>query len=156
MPSKDDVELAHELLFGAPNSSQRTFPTGGREKAARAALARVMTAEAPDGFFTQAMAALISPPEQRGRVAHVIPKREIIFRRHRGTPVVKSRRREIEIAAFMHEHLEKQKRQQNGTDAQARNLKRAVGAAHDKFGVGRSTIIKIWSEFKPKRRSPTK
>ena len=47
----------------------------------------------------------------------------------------------------MHEELQKQKRGAATSDAQARNLKRVVGAAQDKFRVSRSTVMSTGATF---------
>jgi hypothetical protein len=145
----DDNELAHELLLGTPGPRGREYlePNSERELKARTALARILRAEAPNGYFTRVLADLIDPP--RGSV---IINRKIVFQRPRGTPVVVSDRRRVEIAAFMQEQLEKQKRGTCASDAQARNLKPIIDAAREKFGDSRSTIMKIWHDFRPPKK----
>jgi hypothetical protein len=147
----DDEELAHEFLLGIPGPDGREFPKPGseRELKARTALAKILFKEAPNGYFTRLMAALIDPPRRS-----VIIKRKIVFKRPRGTPVVVGDRRRAEIAAFIHARLK------NRTGTQS--LKSVLGEAEDKFGVRRSTLLNIWSHFRPPkgngggRRSPNK
>jgi hypothetical protein len=144
----EDEELAIEFLLGTPGPKGRTYlqPGSERELKARAVLARIMLTEAPDGYFTRLVAALIDPPRRSA-----IIKRKIVFQRARGTPVVVGDRRRVEIAAFMHDQLQKQKRGATAGNARARNLKRVVGAAQDKFGVSRATVMKVWSGFRPRK-----
>jgi hypothetical protein len=135
----NDEELAHELLLGISGSKGREFlkPGSERELSARAALARVMRAEAPHGYFTQRVANLIDPPH-----GSVVSKRKLVFQRPKGTPVVVSERQRAEIAAFMHEQNQKR-----GTVTD--KLSKQVEAdAHDKFGYKRSTLRKIWKDFR--------
>jgi hypothetical protein len=146
-------ELAHELLLGVPGpKGGREYPerNSKRERAARIALARMLWKEAPDGYFTRIVASLIHP-KPRSRIV----EREIIFqRRNRGTPVVVGEGRRAEVAAFMHKELEKQKLKWG-----KQNLKAVVGAAVDEFDIGRSTIMEIWGDYRPRklsRKSPTK
>jgi hypothetical protein len=141
---KDDEDLAHELLLGAVGPKGRIYlkPNSERETLAREALARVMRQEAPHGYFTQLVASHIYPS---GRSPLI--KRKIVFKHlSRGTPNV-IENRDAEIAAFMHEQLHTQ------------NLKGAIADAEKKFGRRRSTIMEIWSRFRPtkrSRRSPNK
>lgn len=149
-----DEELAIELLIGARG---KYFEPGTElELKARAALARILRTEAPDGWFTQTVADLIGLPPRSA-----VTKQKIVFvlNRTRGTPVVVTARRRAEIAGFMREQLAKQKAGSAATVAQARNQKRAEEATMKKFDIGRSTLMKIWSEFSPRqsrRRSPIK
>jgi hypothetical protein len=138
-------ELALEFLLGMKSQNGRTTylkPNSEREKQARAATARVLRKEAGrTGYFTHLVASLINPSSN-----NVFIKRKIIFQRPRGTPNVIANR-DAEIAAFMHEQLRTQ------------NLKGAIADAEIKFGRRRSTIMKIWSHFRPpkrSRRSPNK
>jgi hypothetical protein len=151
MPESKDERLAREFLLGSVGPKGRVYlkPNSIREKKARKATARVLRKEAgPDGYFTCLIASLIDPSPN-----HVFINRKIIFQRPRGTPVVASNRQRAEIAAFIHNELEKQKAGAP-TAAQARNLKLAIGAASDKFGYGDRTLREIWKEFKPVK--PTK
>jgi hypothetical protein len=143
----DDFELAREFVFGTPGPKGRAYldPGSERERKARTILARKLREEAPDGYFTQAVAKLIDPPRRSA-----IFQREIVFKRPRGTPVIRDVRRDVEIAAFMHEQLEEQERRVAATAAWVRNRKRVVHAAHKKFGISYSTIRNIWREFRPK------
>ena len=143
----DDEELAHELLLGIPGPKGRKYlePGSERELSARAALARVMRAEAPHGYFTLRVANLIDPRRDRA-------ERKIQFRRvKRGTPIRISDRQRAEIAAYIHDHR-----------ARGLNLKKAWGAAQDKFDISRGTVTEIWKHFRPIKqknrnwRSPTK
>jgi hypothetical protein len=139
-----DEELAIELLIGARGKYLK--PGSKLELKARTALARILRTEAPDGWFTQTVADLIGLP-----LRSAVTKQKIVFvlNRSRGTPVVVTDRRRAEVAACIQEQL-----------AQGQNLKGAWGVAQDKFGIKRSTVIKIWDSFKPSksdgRRSPTK
>jgi hypothetical protein len=149
-----DEKLAHELLVGAGGKYLK--PGSELELKARTALARILRKEAPDGWFTQTVADLIGLPPRSA-----VTKQKIVFvlNRSRGTPVMVTDRRRAEIAAFMQEQLETQKRGTAATVAQARNQKRAREATMKKFGISRSTFIEIWREFslrKGRRRSPNK
>lgn len=149
MPNEDE-ELVHELLFGIPGPRGRTFPAPGsrRELRARIILARLMVTEAPNGFYTRAVAALIRPPRRSAIITG-----KVIFRRlSRGRPAVVGDRRNIEIATFLHAELKRRREKGASTDAQSRNLKPAIDEAKKKFGVRRSTIMKIWQEFRPQKR----
>jgi hypothetical protein len=151
----EDEELAHEWLLGTPGPKgiREYLKTGSeRELKARAAMARILRSEAPGGFFTGLMAALVDPP-RRGVIIPNVANRKIAFKRPRGTPVVVSDRRRVEIAAFMHEQLAAQKRKPAATAAQARNLKDVVAAAQAKFAISHGTVMDIWREFKPKPKS---
>ena len=153
----EDEELAIEFLLGTSGPKGRTYfdPDSERGKRARTILARKLWEEAPGGWFTPYVAASIDPHPHRWI------ERKIVFKRPRGTPVVVDVRRRTEIAKFMHEQFEKQKRGA-ASAAQARNLKRVIAAAMKEFGVGRSTVMSVWGEFRPPKeskngsRSPTK
>lgn len=153
-----DEKLAQELLVGIRGSKGRIYlePNSRRELKARIALSKVLRAEAPNGWFTNVVAALIEPPRRRSAII----ERKIVFQRPtRGAPVVVNDRRRAEIAAFMQVQLEKQKRETAATVAQARNQKKAEDTTTKKFDISRSTLMEIWSEFSPRksrRRSPTK
>jgi hypothetical protein len=155
MPDEDE-ELAIEFLTGVPGPNGRTYMTPGseREKMARAALARFMVKEAPNGYFTRLVAAHFDPPP-----SSAVIKRILNFHRpKRGTPVRRSDRRRVEIAAFMHEYLRVQKEGAKGTSAQARNLKNVIPETQKKFGISRNTVLDIWKDFGPAKRrtSPNK
>jgi hypothetical protein len=152
MPESKDEKLAHEFLLGTvgPKGTVYLKPNSEREKRARQATARVLRKEAPQGFFTQLIASLIDPSPDR-----VFIKRKIIFQRPRGTPVVVSDQQRAEIAGFIHKELEKQKAHAQ-TAAQARNLKAAMAAACDKFGISDRTVWDIWKDFRPMRRTAIK
>src|SRR5580704_4930216 len=59
----EDEELAAEFLLGTPGPKGRIYlkPGSELELKARAILARLMLAEAPAGYFTRLVAALIDP-----------------------------------------------------------------------------------------------
>ncbi len=154
-----DDDLAYEWLLGTPGPKGRQYlkPNSERELKARAVVAQRLRAEAPDGYFTNRVADLIDPPRSGALI-----KRKIVFQRPRGTPVVVSARQRVEIAAFMQRQLEAQKGNA-ASDAQAKNLKPVVSAVQNKFYIGRSTVMKIWQEFRPPKKkknqgpnSPTK
>jgi hypothetical protein len=154
MPESKDEKLAREFLLGVVGPKGRAYlkPNSKREKRARKATARVLRDEAGhDGYFTCLIASLIDPSP-----GQVFINRKIIFQRPRGTPVVvASDRQRVEIAAYIHNELEKQKASAP-TAAQAQNLKRAMAAARDKFGKSDRTLWKIWKEFRPVRRTAIK
>jgi hypothetical protein len=150
---REREELVHELLLGTPGLKGRTYPkpNSKREILARKILARLMRQEAPRGFYTRLVAAHIYPTtylparlagSKWGAARGSFIKRKIVFQRLRGTPVAVADRRQVEIAAFMREQLRSQ------------NLKRAIGATEKQFGVRRSTVMKIRSDFQPRKRGP--
>jgi hypothetical protein len=67
------AELANELLLGKPSGGsryhQRKYPEGRRALAARAALAQLLKAEAPDGYYASLLAEMIAPSSRPGTVA---------------------------------------------------------------------------------------
>ena len=143
---EDNDDLAHEWLLGTlgPKGRQYLKPNSERELKARAVVAQHLRAEAPNGYFTNRVADLIDPPR-----SSAVIKRKIVFQRPRGTPVVVSARRRVEIAAFMQRQLEAQKRGNAASAAQAKNLKRVVSAVQNKFHISRSTVMNIWQDFRP-------
>jgi hypothetical protein len=148
----DDEDLAHELLLGTLGSNPREYPERGskRELAARAALARLL--RKGDSFYIWRVADMIDPS-----LGSAVAEREVFFkRRDKGTPVVVGERRRAEIAAFLQEGLKEEKKiKPKGKP----NFKAVVAAAENEFGVGRSTILAIWSDYKPikpNRNGPTK
>jgi len=157
---RDDEELAIEWLLGThgPDGREYLKPGDKCELRARAAVARALLREAPDGYFTRLVAALIDPS-----ISSSIISRRIALKRPKGTPVVIPDRRRAEIAAFMQEQLAKQKQGTAASAAQAQNLKRVVAATQEKFGASRSTVLNIWRDFRPLKKknsqrqiSPTK
>ncbi len=155
-PESEDEQLARELLLGIGPRGRKIYlkPGSEYELKARAALARVMLSEAPNGYFTRLVARLIQPLPPSALI-----QQKIIFKRPRGTPLVVNDQRRAEIAAFMQEKMKNQTRGSAVTVAQARNQKRAKEATMKKFGISRSTLMDIWSEFSPRksgRRSPAK
>jgi hypothetical protein len=136
--------LAHELLFGWPESdkagwdSTRRFPVAGskRERVARIALARAL--RTGDEFFVGAVAALIDPCTESTIVTRKIEFVRAKDRRHESKT---SRRRDIEIAAFLHEWRE----QHRGESTEA-----TVAATADHFGFADRVIWNVWKNFKPK------
>ena len=72
---REDEELAIEFLLGTPGPKGRAYlkPGSDLELKARAILARLMLAEAPGGYFTRLVAALIDPPRRSA-----IIKRKIV------------------------------------------------------------------------------
>src|SRR6516225_1159313 len=146
MPESKDEKLAGEFLLGLVSPKGRVYlkPNSKREKQARAATERVLRKEAGrNGYWAHLVAGLINPSPR-----HFFIKRKIVFQRPKGTPVTILDRERAEIAAFIHNELEKQK-VGAPTAAQAKNLKRVMAAARDKFGYGGRTLWKIWKEFKP-------
>jgi hypothetical protein len=153
MPESKDERLAHEFLLGTagPKGTVYLKPNSKREKMARKATARVLRKEAGrDGYWTHLVASLINPLPR-----HFFIKRKIIFQRPRGTPVRILDRERAEIAAFIRNELEKQKAGAP-TAAQGRNLKLAMAAARDKFGISDRTVWDIWKDFRPVRRTANK
>ena len=144
MPESKDEKLAREFLLGLVSPKGRVYlkPNSKREKQARAATERVLRKEAGrNGYWAHLVAGLINPSPR-----HFFIKRKIVFQRPKGTPVTILDRERAEIAAFIHNELEKQ-RTGASTAAQARNLKHAMAAARDKFGKRDRTLWKIWKEF---------
>jgi len=135
----EDEELAIELLRGTSvfDNKGRHYkrdylePGSSHERAARAALARLLRKEAPDGYFTQIVASLIDPPRRR-----VVVTQRIEFKRLKGNPWRASGRLDVEIAEFIHE------RRKAGCQ-----LKDAVTDAAEHFRVGEEKVRKAWGEF---------
>jgi hypothetical protein len=155
----DDEELAIEWLLGTAAPKGRAFLKAGsnRELKGRAAAARALRKEAPEGYFAQVVANLIDPPRRIDPPApSAIFTRKFIFQRPRGAPVVGSDRRRAKIAAYMQAQLEKQKRRPAATIAQTRNLKAVVASTMKKFGLSHGSVMKIWAEFRPPKKSPNK
>jgi hypothetical protein len=159
----DDEELAHELLLGTPGPKGREYPEFERERAARAALARLLRKEAaPNGFYTLRVADLIDPPTDPGNIQSDLVERKVIFQgRNRGTPVVVDERRRAKIAVFMRElehcrhcipfaphglPVKKQNRQRRGI----------LQAVEVQFGVKRSTARKIENDYKESEKQKQK
>jgi hypothetical protein len=130
--------LASALLLGTPGGDpryyNRKFPKPGskRELAARAALARELLAEAPQGYFVKLIAAMIDP-----RTDSPFIRQTIKFVRHKGG-LRASGRRHLEIATFMRAHREKHPELA---------VEQAALDAADHFEVSERTIWAAWEAF---------
>jgi hypothetical protein len=136
--------LAHELLLGRPTSdprgwySKREFPKPGskRERVARKALANAIRWK--DEFVLQFVADMIDP---RTDSAIIRQKIEFAPAKDRRLEHKTSGRRDIEIAAFMHERR-----------AQGKSTQDAALDAAEHFGFAVGIIWEAWKVFKPHYR----
>jgi hypothetical protein len=137
------TNLAHEMLLGRPadDSSgwylKRNYPERGskRERVARIALAREL--RRGDEYFIKLVAAMIDPRTNSSIIKQKIEFETADKRREPKT----SDRRDVEVAAFLHEWRE----QHPGEPVDD-----AIAAAEDHFGFGQRIIWSIWSRFKRK------
>ncbi len=139
---RDSEDLAHELLLGSPISGQNGWyhkrqylkPGSKRESAARAALARLLRDEAPDGYFTQIVASMIDPQTN----SPLINQRIKIVRLQGGKRA--TGRLNIDIAKFIH----KRREEQPGITMEA-----VIYDAAEHFRISERRIKYAWSRFKP-------
>jgi hypothetical protein len=139
------ADLAHDLLLGTTPGgthprgwiSQRQYPQPGskHERVARIALAREL--RRGDQYFIGLVAAMIDP-----RTESSIIKQKIEFTpskdRRRESKVLD--RRDLDIAAFMHEWR---------TTHPGQSIESAVESAADHFGLAKRIIWGAWEIYKP-------
>jgi hypothetical protein len=147
------AELADELLLGKPSGGrryhQRKYPKGKRALAARAALAKLLRAEAPDGYYTPLLAEMISPHPKPGTVA-VIERQRVKFIPPRGGKRA-SGRLELDIAKFVRKKLAEVQRERRRRKMRPlkedRLAKRTVDQAKARFRVSEKTVRNAWKLF---------
>jgi hypothetical protein len=136
------TDLAHDLLLGRTTSDQQSWhpqheypePGSKRERVARIALAREL--RKGDQYFIGLVAAMIDP-----RTESLIIRQKIEFTpkdRRRESKI--SGRRDIEIAAFMHEWRAKHPDQ---------SIESVVAEAAEHFGFSERIIWDAWKKYKP-------
>jgi hypothetical protein len=137
------TDLAHDLLLGRTTSDpkgwypQRDYPEPGskRERVARIALAREL--RRGDQYFMGLVAAMIDP-----RTESSIIKQKIEFtpsKDRRREPKI-SGRRDLEIAAFMHEWRATHPDQ---------SIEQVIAKAAEHFGFTDRVIWDAWKTYKP-------
>jgi hypothetical protein len=154
------AELADELLLGKPSGGpryhQRKYPEGKRALAARAALAKLLRAEAPEGRYTGLLAEMISPHLEPGtsfkkQSTHTVIRRQTVeFIPPRGGKRA-SGRLELDIAKFVRKKLaqvQKERLKKKMLPLKEDRLdKRTVGQAAACFRVSEKTIRSAWKLF---------
>jgi hypothetical protein len=170
------AELATELLLGKPcgdddgRYSWREYPKGRRALAARAALAELLRAEAPDGYFVHLLAELISPRAARASAATealagagdasivaVVKRQRIEFvpppdgKRSAG-------RLEFQIVGFLREQLARNAKKRDREQEPALKVGRLDGQtvrnAVKRFRVSEKTIRNAWGFDQGRRKRP--
>jgi hypothetical protein len=147
------AELADELLLGkasgGPRYLRRKYPSGKRALAARAALAQLLKAEAPDGYYTPLLAEMIAPSPKPGTVA-LIKRQTVEFIPPRDGKRA-SGRLELDIAKFVRKKLaevQRERRKKKMRPLKEDRLdKRTVDQVATRFRVSEKTIRTAWKLF---------
>jgi hypothetical protein len=165
------AELATELLLGKPCSNSRylwrEYPKGRRALAARAALAELLRAEAPDGCFVHLLAELISPRPGRASAAiesltaagevsivAVVKRQRVEF-----VPPPDGKRTtgrlEFQIVGFIRKQLAKNAEKRDREHKRALKVGRLDGqtarTAAKHFRVSEKTVRNAWASDRGKR-----